>query len=274
MFDRLEDPTWSKMNGWHLVLPPSRPDTLDLRRISAAADPIPRTANVGILGSTPEFRDLLHEMGFRSITILERNTSFFEAMSRQRIYQNVETLVQGDWLETLPKLTDNFHLLLSDLTAGNVPYDSRNHFYTGITAALAPGGLFIDKILTNENGYISVRAIQRKYSGQALNLLTANHFSCEAVFCSELQSASQLIDTTAIYTELSELLTGQRLQSFIRYAQLITPLDCIWYYGVPWSMLRPTYCPRLQLIRRYDLSSGQPYHAHGFQYVWKKGTLQ
>jgi hypothetical protein len=274
MLSKHEDPTWSKMSGWHLVLPPSRPDTLDLRRIIAVTDSIPRAAKVGILGSTPEFRDLLHEMGFKFITILERNTGFYEAMSRQRIYQNEEALVEGDWLETLPKLTDNFHLLLSDLTAGNVPYDRRNDFYAHITDALAPGGMFIDKILTNENGYISIDAIQRKYSRQALNLLTANHFSCEAVFCSELQLASQLIDTTAIYTELAELLDGPRFQRFIRYAQLITPLNCIWYYGVPWSILRPTYCPRLQLLRRYDLSSRQPYHARGFQYVWKKGTIQ
>ncbi len=52
-----QDPTWGRMNGWNLVIPPSRPDTLDLARILEAIKHIDRTATVGVLGSTPEFRD-------------------------------------------------------------------------------------------------------------------------------------------------------------------------------------------------------------------------
>jgi hypothetical protein len=266
-----QDPTWGRMNGWNLVIPPSRPDTLDLARIIEAIKHIDRTATVGVLGSTPEFRDLLYESGFRSIVVLERNLPFFAFVSQQRVYENTEQVVEGNWLTTLPHLTSRFQLILSDLTAGNIPYEKRAEFYSLITGALAPGGIFIDKLLTNENGLISISQIQNRYSRLPINLQTANYFSCEAVFCSELQAARQVIDTTAIYDELSERLPGLRFRKLIRYSQLITPLGCLWYYGRPWPMLQPTYCPELELVARYDLASSQPYYNHGYQCLWRKG---
>src|ERR1022692_4429338 len=203
--------TWDRMQSWDLVLPPSRPDELELGRIMQATAHKIRDEPVGILGSTPEFRDLLYEAGFTSIYVLERNPTFFEHVTAQRIFRNQENIVIGDWLDVLPSYPRYFSLILSDLTAGNISYTNRTKFYASIAAALAPGGLFIDKVLTNENGQITMPELEVKYSKLPLNLQTANYFSCEAVFCSELQLQSEVMDTTVIYSQLKQRLLGQRL---------------------------------------------------------------
>ena len=51
---------WNSFNTWHLVLPPSRPDHLQLNRISDALTNKNKNQPIAILGSTPEFRDLCH----------------------------------------------------------------------------------------------------------------------------------------------------------------------------------------------------------------------
>src|SRR5437868_2050771 len=109
--------TWALMEHWDLVLPPSRPSAHQLARIQRQIADIDRSEPVAILGSTPEFRDLLFENGFHDIYILERNLKFLTAMSEMRIYQNTEHMIEGDWLDTLPTFKTKFALILSDLTS-------------------------------------------------------------------------------------------------------------------------------------------------------------
>ena len=76
--------TWELMRTWQYVLPPSRPDVQDLEVIRRQLAQVDRLAEIGVLGCTPEFRDLLHELGFEQVVILERSTSFLKAMSMLR----------------------------------------------------------------------------------------------------------------------------------------------------------------------------------------------
>ena len=163
--------TWDLMKNWHLVLPPSRPSARQLAHIKSIASGIDRSAPVGVLGSTPEFRDLLHELGFSNIHVLERNMHFYEAMCAWRVYQNDERVIRGDWRKTLCSLRDTYALILSDLTSGNIPYTDRAAFYGLITSALRPGGIFCDKILTHEGPMLSLDYLFDKYTSLPLNLL-------------------------------------------------------------------------------------------------------
>jgi len=189
-------------------------------------------------------------------------------MSQQRIHKNQEDFVVGDWLATLPMLTDTFAALLSDLTSGNIPYGERRRFYLLVAAALRHGGLFIDKNLTNANGLLPIGAIKRKYRDAPPNLQIANYFSCEAIFCSELLLEQGVLDTSYVYGRLTELLEGARFARLISAAQLITPRQCFWYYGRPWEQLAEDYCPTMSLHRKYVLARSQPYWRRAYQYVW------
>ena len=244
--------TWDVMDHWNIVLPPSRPSAWYLSRIVECAQNIDHRAPVAVLGSTPEFRDLLHEQGFDSIYVFDRNVSFYERMCRARIYNNAERFVEGDWFQTLPRCENQFHLMLSDLTSGNVDYADRSKFYSLITKALCPGGVFCDKVLAHKIPHLSVDALARKYARLPLNLLYANFFSCEMLFCSDLLDIKQLVDTGLFYAILEERVTNRRVRAFVNYAKEITPPDCIWYYGRTWSKLQGDYCPDLELLSEAD----------------------
>lgn len=251
--------TWDLMHNWHLVLPPSRPSHEQLLQIKAVAAGYDRSLPVAVLGSTPEFRDLLHEMGFRAIHVLERNMRFYEAMGAWRVYENPEQVVRGDWRDTLQALSSTYALILSDLTSGNIPYGDRARFYQLISDSLQPGGCFCDKVLTHNNDPLALESLFAKYSCLPVNLMHINAFSCEALFCSELVYTAQVIDSSRFYAELEKRAPDERVAAFVRHAPLITPLGCKWYYGRTWSELESDYCPELVRVQIWDDFSASPY---------------
>lgn len=251
--------TWDRMQHWNLVLPPSRPSVDQLNWIRSALEATDRHSPVAVLGSTPEFRDLLCELGFHDVRVLDRNVSFYQAMSEARVYSNLETLVAGDWLDTLQTLPGVFSVVLSDLTSGNVPYELRERFYSGISDCLRPGGLFLDKVLTHSRNLIGFDEIVTKYSALPLNLLHVNHFSCEMLFCSELLEEAEVVDSSHFYGVLDRRVAHPRVRAFVQHAQLITPAGCKWWYGRKWQALETTYCRDLTQLPTFDEERQSPY---------------
>jgi hypothetical protein len=252
--------TWNLMQHWNLVLPPSRPTNRQLTLVRSLIHNLDISRPVAVLGCTPEYRDLLYESGFQRIYVLEKNMNFFEAMTALRIYRNSEFVIEGDWLTTLPKLTGRFSLILSDLTSGNISYESRQAFYHCITTALEDKGLFFDKVLTHPGPNLIFKSLEEKYSLLPLNLLNINYFSCEMLFCSELLDIRQMVDTALFYSILAERVTNKRVRAFVEHAKQITPDNCLWYYGRIWDQLRTEYCPALSLISTVDDGEMSPYY--------------
>src|SRR6266446_1333624 len=250
---------WDLMEHWDLVLPPSRPSALQLSNIRSLIKGIDRSKPVAVLGSTPEFRDLLFENGFESIHVLERNLRSLDRMSALRVYKNAETIVEGDWLTTLPRVKGKFSLILSDLTSGNIPYASRRKFYTLIAEALSIGGIFCDKVLTHPQPHIQLSSLVKKYDGLPLNLLYANHFSCEALFCSELLDIKQMVDSSLFYSILADRIKSERVLAFAQEAQRVTPVGGVWWYGRKWDELSSDYCHSLVLLSVDDDEPSSPY---------------
>ncbi len=264
--------TWDLMNEWHLVLPPSRPSASQLSSIHSFISDVDRKLPVAVLGSTPEFRDLLNEAGFTEIHVLERNTAFYRAMSKWRVYDNPEQLIEGDWLETLKDLGNTYGLILSDLTIGNIPYSDRRNFYELVANALQPGGYFIDKVLTHPGSMLVVDDLVEKYSSLPLNLLWINYFSCEMLFCSDLLDIKQIVDSSMFYDILRQRVSCERVLAFIQYAPMITPRGCKWYYGRRWQELESDYCATLKRIAVHDDESSSPYYRRAklfFHERWK-----
>jgi len=257
---------WSHDSTWNLVLPPSRPNDFQLSIIKNKIKSLPYDANVAVLGSTPEFRDLLFETNISNIYVFDKSIEFYKKMSSQRIYDNAEIFVSGNWLETLNGFNSYFDMVLSDLTAGNIEYEMRREFYRLIIRLLKENGCFIDKHLTNENGLLTLNEIQFKYSNLPVNLATVNDFSCEAIFCSELQAIPEVIDTTRIYRLLNKCFhKNKRLQKFVELAHLITPRDCFWYYGKS----NIDYVEDMELEYKSTLSN-TVYQNRAYVYIWRK----
>lgn len=266
--------TWDKIHSWNLVLPPSRPSGYHLSLIRKEISHFDLTKPVAVLGSTPEFRDLLHEVGFTTIYILDNNPGFYRSMSSLRVYSNKEVFEQGDWLDLLPKFENFFSLILSDLTMGNISYDNRSLFYELIHRAINKGGYFVDKVLTHPGDNLELMDLINKYSLLPVNLLNINYFSCEFIFCSKLLDINQMVDSSLFYNILRENFEAQpfnqRLLLFLRHAHDITPLNCIWYYGKKWIELKDNYCPNLDLVKCFEDEIGSPYFNRLKLFIFKK----
>ena len=240
--------SWDQMLSWEFVLPPSRPNEFQITRIREYCREIPRDSKVAILGSTVEFRDLMYEVGFRNIYVLDISQKYYEYSNRSRIYQYPDQLIRGDWLTTLADHQSKFSLVLSDLTSGNIPYGSREKFYTLVEQCLTPNGIFCDKVLTHNSELLELDTLIHKYSMMPLNWLYANWFNCEVLFCSDLIRKNKLVDTSSFYSEIMTRGTNLRINKFIEKVKQITPEGFIWYYGKSWDDLKGSYCPRMKLL--------------------------
>ena len=236
---------WDRMESWELVLPPSRPSQQHLDWFRKHLGELRADDPIAILGSTPELRDLLALLGFRNIHVLERNVEFLARMDRLRVRQTVETVLQGDWMQTLPHCSGRFAAVLSDLTSGNIPYEQRNEFYSLVTESLQPGGMFCDKLLSYPIPHERLDELLDKYENAPLNLDTVNRFNCEVFFCSELLTAFGRVDTSRFYDHLREMDLGPTVAAILDRLPLVTPSGMTWDYGRPWCLVQEAFDARL-----------------------------
>lgn len=259
-------------DNWKYVLPPSRPSETELQRIRSLLFNINRKTAIAILGSTVEYRDLLKELGFKCIYVFDKNRDFYNLSKTWCAYDTLdEVFIEGDWLTTLGSYSELFGVILSDLTMGNIDYSYRNEFHRKIHNALINNGYFIDKVLINALPYLPLSFIREKYSQLPLNLITANCFSCEALFCSELLKDDN-IDTTKFYNILrTEFSESPKLLKLIEMSLLITPEKCVWHYGREWSKLESNYTSFYCESPFFIDSPGSPYHGRLRHFFNKKG---
>jgi hypothetical protein len=261
---------WDLVRNWELVLPPLRPSAEQLARIGRHIDGVDRHSPVAVLGSTPEFRDLLHEMGFTEIHVFDRSRRFYDAFTRLRARKSREALEEGDWLDTLGRFRGRFGVVLSDLTSGHMPYERRREFYGLITDALCEGGLFCDKVLAHRQPLLTLEGLMDKYAHRPLNLLYINSFVCEVFFCSELLRLRGVVDSTLFYEVLRDHARTPRLRAFVTMNKQGMPPGSFWYYGRPWSELAPEYCPALLAIEEADEETWSPFYGQARHVVLRK----
>lgn len=254
-------------SNWQFVLAPARPSIQELNRINALIYHIDRKSPVAVLGSTIEFRNLLHQMGFSNIYIFEKNKDFYK-WSNTWITHGIEYeyVVWGDWLYTIKNYTNFFSVILSDETMGFISYENRKTFYQSIFDAIMPEGFFIDKELTHCIPHIPIDSLMRKYLMFPINLETINRFACEVLFCSTLLN-SGIVDTSKFYSELRERFKSPILRKYIELAHIIIPEDCIWFYGKMWEEVKVDYYKPYTAILVYDDVPESPYYGRVKQFI-------
>lgn len=234
---------WKNMDQWYTVLPPSRPTDIELNRIESFLLNNNRNEPIAILGSTPEFRELLSRLGFKHRYIFDRSIDFYHRMSNlipSSVHEG-EHFVSGDWINSLGNFPYFFQAVLSDLTMGNITYEDRKAFYSAISDSLIPNGVFIDKVLAFDFPVPSLDELFEKYEKLPINLRTINDFSSEVLFCSELVTKSNMVDSTFFYSLIRQGNYSEKIKFFSDAAHMITPEGFIWYYGVNWNQLKEDY---------------------------------
>lgn len=242
------------------MLPPGRPSGYHLGLFEKHLQRVPRDRSVAVLGSTPELLDLCVELGFGDVWSIDRSLVFHETVDRFRVYRRRgETVIVADWLDALPTLPNQFGAVLSDLTLGNVHYANRQRFFDAIRQSLAAGGLFIDKVLTNEAPFHRLDDLDARYRRSPLNLCTINRFSSEYFFCSELVEKHGVVDVARFSQELSERFSEPRLRRLLDESLLLTTPSGVWHYGMPWSQVAATYGAGLRRVAEYAEEAGSAY---------------
>jgi hypothetical protein len=214
---------------------------------------------VAVLGSTPEFRDLLATLGFSTVYVLDKNPEVYSSLTALRASSSSELFVKGDWLDTLPSFQGEFAAILSDLTSGNIPYEQQHDFYAAISAALATDGIFIDKLLIHQDTKPEVKSLLAKFDKYPVNLLYTNYFSCELFFCSDLLNCDFTVDASAFYDILRPLCDTPTLARFLLETPHITPPGTKWYYGKSWTTLRGSYERLLEPVFDIAEEPASPY---------------
>ena len=250
---------WDRMESWELVLPPSRPSQQHLDWFRMQVDKLGADDPIAILGSTPELRDMLALLGFRNVYVLERNMEFLKRMNRLRVTTTPETILEGDWIETLPGCVERFSAVLSDLTSGNVPFPKQVEFYSLIAESLQSGGVFCDKFLSHPIPHERLDLLLKKYENAPLNLETVNRFNCEVFFCSELLTKFGRVDTDCFYEYLTSMNHGPTVKAILDHLPKITPGGMTWSYGRPWRVARGVFDYRLHCLCDRIEKGGSPY---------------
>jgi hypothetical protein len=256
---RAKPSAWRRIHEWQYVLPPSRPSRYHLQIVKREIQGIKRDSPAAVLGSTPEFRDLLASLGFTQVYVIEKNSHVYTEMNALRCYSKPDILVLGDWLDILPRYERFFQLILSDLTSGNVSYVDQPRFYGAIANSLRKGGILVDKVLTHGRKKRTISKLMDRYSELPVNLLYTNYFSCEFLFCSELLDLRKIVDSSLFYSILRKRFKSEVLLRFLREAPRITPYGAIWFYGKEWRELKSNYYRHLELVHQYEEEPGSPY---------------
>jgi SAM-dependent methyltransferase len=250
---------WENFKNWELVLPPNRPgkEVLDhLRRIINRQEKIGRAA---VLGSTVEYLDLLVMAGAREIVCIDKSKEFNTFTQRFRRFPGAETLIIEDWLSALPHLRNNFDLIVSDFTIGNLDYREQEQFLYLISKALRPGGRYLDRVLTYRQACHEYSSLSDKFYQLPSNLVTLNAFNAMWLFCGKRVEQTGLVDTTATYEWTAENFNQPHIQWLVHNCPRISPVDTIWYYGRPWSSIRPVYSRYFDITEEIPEPRYSPY---------------
>lgn len=244
--------SWRNFKSWQSVTPPSRPDNWQLSIIENELKKFSKKSKIAVLGSTIEFRDLLAKLGYNNVFVFERNLSFYNYISNFSKFKCEETVVAGNWIDTLSEYRECFDVVLSDLTSGNIPYSVRNDFYRDISNSLVFSGIFIDRILTKSCPFVPLDTLINKYEKTEITNQTVNSFNCEVLFCSTLlENPQKVVDTNMFYDYLISL-NKPRITEFVKACYEITPRNCIWWYSLDWKYELNIYKNHFNIKQEFD----------------------
>jgi hypothetical protein len=150
-------PAWDKRIAvdWKWIIPPSSPSLTELVVFDRYLGQLPRAANVLILGSTPELRDLCFFHGLTA-TVVDYNPDTFRILGRYRRHPDVSRLVVQDWRTMAPDRA--YDAVVGDLALNMVSVPEQALVMDNIARALAAGGLLIHRAWVRKGERYSPRS--------------------------------------------------------------------------------------------------------------------
>jgi len=176
----------------------------------------------------------------------------------------------GDWTDILERNQSRFLAILSDLTSGNVPYAERARHYSAVSASLADGGLFIDRVLTLEGRIRSRSEVYDAFDHRPVSIESINDLNCKLLFTSDLHQDEEL-RVDHLLRRASAEWSSDIGRAFLASLSLVTPAVGRWWYGRSWALLEQEHGYGLTLVHDYPEPPGSAYEGHARLLVKRRG---
>jgi len=249
---------------WIGVLPPNRPDQENLAHLVEVCSGLISRRRACVLGSTPEYRDVLAAM-FDEVVVIDLSASFYSQVSWMCAAADTEKFVEGDWLSVLPNFEGEFDLICSHFTHGNIAYAQRNEFFSKVSSALVPGGVFFDTIFMPAKELHSPEYIIERYLDAPINLRTLNDFNCEAIFCGAyIHDEGRVSPRLAINTLRKFGLTGHLIKIIDGTTTYVTPENMSWDYCPGRLPDDFGYSAVFRSVQRIDMITPSAFNGHAY----------
>jgi len=175
---KIQRPWQDLVNNWDILASPGRPSVWEIKLYEQWAKPhLRKGANVLLLGSTPELRDMLAKHDCK-VVVVDNNLSMIEGMVKyvKRKPKN-EIWVKTDWLKA-PLKEKYFDLVLGDFVLSNLPYTAHDQFLKRIKNWLKPNGSFITRIESFKDYYqtMSIAKLVKLCRNKPFDKKTINYF--------------------------------------------------------------------------------------------------
>ncbi|MBW2982297.1 class I SAM-dependent methyltransferase [Candidatus Woesearchaeota archaeon] len=157
--------TLDMANKWKNYKPPIRPSKYDLevfkKYIKEKAKKYGKDTKILILGSTPEFRDLVSKEKLTAY-VCDYNKRNYIALTLLKKYKGKEVLIQQDWRKL--KLKDKFDLVLGEASLNMVKADEVPLILKSVKKILKDDGLLIFKMWVRlPRSALSLKKILKTY---------------------------------------------------------------------------------------------------------------
>lgn len=138
---------------WGLFLPPTRPSLSELTVVEKYLLELKSKRKnfiVGILGSTPEYRDLCQTYN-ANYKCIEYNGKNFSVMRKFLLhkYESENNLLVGDWREM--KFSQKFDFIIGDLVTTVTPIKEHETIFKNIQNHCKPGAKVVLKVALRKN---------------------------------------------------------------------------------------------------------------------------
>jgi SAM-dependent methyltransferase len=167
---------------WRIYDSPARPSKGECQLIQSFISHLKKRPKILILGSTPESRDLAHNLQ-AEVTCVDGSLEMLTGMTELMKYKNKaaqEIWFRSNWL-TMPVAENYYDFVLGDLVVTNLPLALQSVFLAKIKSVLKPGGYFITRDWWPPTTKPSVGPIIERVIKSGINKKSINLFTWEVL---------------------------------------------------------------------------------------------
>ncbi len=247
---------------WSIYAPPVTPSKSECQIIKKCIlNKKRKNLRILVLGATPEFRDLAHELK-AEVTCVDVSVSMLQGLvhlMKQKNKADQEIWFKADWL-TVPLAENYFDFVLGDFVIVNLPINLQPKFFSKIKHILRKNGFFITRHLLPLDSFEPFpELIGQALKNKSFNKRMINSFSLD-VLQSVYEKRTKVMKVKKVYSEFKKLIIQEknkqrrkRIKDLFEIYQEYYPLGKAW-----WGLLKN---PGERVMKKYfkiqDIRYGQ-----------------